>query len=99
MGIYSQARAEVAALKAQLEMRFPSVKSILAMLQKFVRADKAVVIGVALQALALLAAAFKFHVGAEGVAIEATVINIAVAYFLSRDFKAKLAAAKLSPKE
>jgi hypothetical protein len=69
-------------------------QALLEKLQAFVRTDKAVISAVVVQAAMALAAAMKFHVSAEGVAVLTAIVSIGLGYFLQQHFNAKLAAAK-----
>jgi hypothetical protein len=70
------------------------IKSILPLIQKLVRADKSVVVGLLVQAGVALSMALGFHAKGSAVAVVSTLVNLAVTYFLNRNFNHKLAAAK-----
>jgi hypothetical protein len=99
MDLVDQARAEVAALEAKAQMKGITVKLLLQKLQALVRADKTVLAGAIVSGAVALAAAFKFHVSGEAVAVISTIVNVGLAWFVNQNYKAKLAAAKLLAKE
>lgn len=72
------------------------LKKLLAALQGLVKRDKAIAVGVLLQAAVALAGALHYKLNGPEVAIVSTLINVGVGYFLAAHFAAKLAAARAS---